>query len=61
MNWLILGFMLATVVALFIGLGMMIKGGEANKKYGNKMMRIRIALQFVVIVMLGVMMFATKS
>lgn len=37
--------MVAVFVSLVIGLAAMAKGGEFNKKYGNKLMRLRIGLQ----------------
>ncbi|NVJ97919.1 MAG: twin transmembrane helix small protein [Alphaproteobacteria bacterium] len=38
-------FLLATLVILFAGIGTMAKGGETNKKYGNKLMRARVICQ----------------
>ena len=43
---------LAVVGVLSVGLYGMFKGGEFNKKYSNKMMRMRITLQFVALVIL---------
>lgn len=43
---------LAVVGVLGVGLYSMFKGGEFNKKYSNKMMRMRITLQFVALVIL---------
>ena len=43
---------LAVVGVLGVGLYGMFKGGEFNKKYSNKMMRMRITLQFVARVIL---------
>ncbi len=37
--------MLAVVAVLFAGLFAMAKGGEFNRKYGNKLMRWRVVLQ----------------
>lgn len=37
--------MAATVVVLVAGIGLMARGGEANKKYGNKMMVLRVTFQ----------------
>ena len=37
--------MLAVLAALVLGIFSMAKGGEFNKKYGNKLMRARIFLQ----------------
>jgi hypothetical protein len=42
---LLIGLMLATVAVLVVGISLMARGGEANKKYGNKMMVARVALQ----------------
>jgi hypothetical protein len=41
----LIGLMMATVLVLVIGIGLMARGGEANEKYGNKMMVARVALQ----------------
>jgi hypothetical protein len=38
----------------------MFKGGEFNKKYSNKMMRMRITLQFVaLVIIMSALYFAT--
>jgi hypothetical protein len=37
--------MVLVVVSLVLGIAFMTKGGEANKKYGNKLMRMRVTLQ----------------
>jgi hypothetical protein len=42
---LLLALMLATVVVLVTGIVLMARGGEANRKYGNKMMVARVAFQ----------------
>ena len=44
--------LLAVVVVLMFGIGGFAKGGEFNKKYGNKMMRLRIAAQFVAVLLI---------
>ena len=41
------------LIILFAGIFMMAKGGTANKKYSNKIMRARVILQGVAIVVLG--------
>ena len=51
---------LAVVAVLSVGLYGMFKGGEFNKKYANKMMRMRITLQFVaLVVIMSALYFAT--
>lgn len=37
--------MVLVVASLVAGMVGMIKGGEFNKKYGNKLMRLRVTLQ----------------
>ncbi|MFZ5963964.1 twin transmembrane helix small protein [Thalassococcus sp. BH17M4-6] len=44
--------MLAVVVILMIGIGGFAKGGEFNRKYGNKLMQLRIAAQFVAVLLI---------
>ena len=49
-------FILATVVCLIvliilmIGIGVFTKGGETNRKYGNKLMRYRIIAQALAVI-----------
>lgn len=43
--------MLAVLGALVLGLISMVKGGEFNKKYGNKLMQARVVLQGVALAM----------
>jgi len=44
--------MLATLLVLVVGLIGFFQGGEFNRKYGNKLMRARVTLQFVAVVLL---------
>ena len=50
----ILGIALLLVVAivLILGIGTLFKGGETSKKYSNKLMQLRVLLQFIAIVVL---------
>ena len=51
---------LAVVAVLSVGLYGMFKGGEFNKKYSNKMMRMRITLQFIaLVIIMSALYFAT--
>jgi len=52
---------LATVGALGLGLFAMIKGGEFNKKHGNKLMQYRVMLQGVALVMLALAYYSTQN
>ena len=50
----ILGIVLLIVVAvvLILGIGTLFKGGQTSKKYSNKLMQLRVLLQFIAIVVL---------
>ncbi|MGH6932587.1 MAG: twin transmembrane helix small protein [Dongiaceae bacterium] len=50
--------MLATLGVLFLGLFSMARGGEFNKKYGNKLMRARVLLQGAAVVVFVLLMLA---
>ncbi|MDD7969737.1 twin transmembrane helix small protein [Roseinatronobacter alkalisoli] len=43
---------LVVVVVLMIGIGGFAKGGEFNRKHGNRMMRYRLYAQFVAVVLI---------
>lgn len=47
--------MLAVVLVLFAGLGLMMKGGTVNEKYGNKFMVARVCLQGLAVLLLGLL------
>jgi hypothetical protein len=44
--------MLAVLGVLVVGLIGFFRGGEFNRKYGNKLMRARVALQAVAVMLL---------
>ena len=44
--------LVATLVVLLSGVVVMTKGGEFNRKWGNKLMRARIAMQALAIALL---------
>ena len=50
----ITGIILLIVVAivLVLGIGTLSKGGETSKKYSNKLMQLRVLLQFLAIIVL---------
>jgi len=52
---------LATVAALGVGMFSMIKGGEFNKKYGNKLMQYRVMLQGLALAMLALAYFSSQT
>jgi len=44
--------LLAVGIVLILGIGTLFKGGEISKKYSNKLMQLRVLLQFVAILVL---------
>jgi hypothetical protein len=50
--YLVVAAMAAVVVALVIGIAGYGKGGEFNKKNGNKMMRLRLLFQFIAVLLI---------
>ena len=50
----IVGIVLLIVVAIVmvLGIGTLFKGGETSKKYSNKLMQLRVLIQFIAIVVL---------
>ena len=44
--------LLAVGVVLILGIGTLFKGGETSKKYSNKLMQLRVLLQFVAVIVL---------
>ena len=53
---LLLIAMLATLAALAVGLGGFFRGGEFNRKYGNKLMQARVAFQALAVVILLILL-----
>ncbi|WP_435088458.1 twin transmembrane helix small protein [Candidatus Pelagibacter bacterium nBUS_29] len=44
--------LLAVGIVLILGIGTLFKGGETSKKYSNKLMQLRVLLQFIAILVL---------
>ena len=44
--------LIAVAGVLILGIGTLFKGGESSKKYSNKLMQLRVLLQFIAIVVL---------
>lgn len=43
---------LAVLIVLMIGVGGFAKGGEFNRKHANKIMRLRLLLQFIAVILI---------
>jgi hypothetical protein len=53
--------LVAVLAVLFTGIVSMFRGGEFNRKYGNKLMRWRVALQALAVLLIVVFVFFVKS
>ena len=51
----------AVAIILMIGIGGFGRGGEFNRKYANKIMRLRIVAQFVAVVLILLFVFFTQQ
>ena len=47
-----IALLIAVGIVLVLGIGTLFKGGETSKKYSNKLMQLRVILQFVAIIVL---------
>ncbi len=54
-------FLVAVGVVLILGIGTLFKGGNTSKKYSNKLMQLRVLLQFVAIILLVVFAYFFKD
>ncbi len=53
--------LLAVGIVLILGIGTLFKGGNTSKKYSNKLMQLRVLLQFIAIILLIVFAYFFKS
>ena len=49
--------LLAVLITLFVGVYSMMRGGEFARKHSNKLMRLRVALQFVAVIIIAAAFF----
>ena len=58
-----IGFTLLGAVAIVLVLGIytLFKGGNTSKKYSNKLMQLRVLLQFIAIIVLVLMAYFFKN
>ncbi len=60
-NILLILSLMAVLIVLFVGIFSMIKGGEFNKKYGNKLMRLRVLFQGIAILLLALTFYLSQN
>lgn len=50
--YLVFVVLISVLIVLFIGIISMLKGGEFNKRWGNKLMRARVGLQAIAVLLI---------
>lgn len=60
-NILVIIGLAAVLIVLAVGVISMIRGGEFNRKYANKLMQLRVVVQFGVIMLLGILLWLSKK
>ena len=53
--------LIAVGLVLILGIGTLFKGGETSKKYSNKLMQLRVLLQFIAIIVLIIFAYFFKN
>ena len=53
--------LIAVGVVLILGIGTLFKGGDTSKKYSNKLMQLRVLLQFIAIIVLVLLAYFFKD
>ena len=53
--------LIAVGIVLILGIGTLFKGGNTSKKYSNKLMQLRVLLQFIAIILLVVFAYFFKN
>ena len=58
-----IGFILlgSVAVVLIMGIYTLFKGGNTSKKYSNKLMQLRVLLQFIAVIVLVLMAYFFKD
>ena len=59
--WIVALACLAVLGVLLIGIGGFARGGEFNKKHANKVMRLRLLLQFIAVILILIFVWFTKG
>ena len=55
------GALVTVVLVLLAGVFTMARGGEFNKKYGNRLMRARVVLQAFAVLIFAVVWLVTRN
>jgi ABC-type uncharacterized transport system YnjBCD permease subunit len=61
LNYFIIAAVVATALVLLFGVLTMARGGEFNRKYGNKLMRLRILMQAIAVILIMLSLWVASS
>ena len=53
--------LMAVGIVLILGIGTLFKGGKTSKKYSNKLMQLRVLLQFIAVIALATFAYFFKD
>ena len=56
-----IALLIAVGIVLIMGIYTLFKGGSTSKKYSNKLMQLRVLLQFIAIIVLVLMAYFFKN
>ena len=56
-----IALLMAVGIVLILGIGTLFKGGSTSKKYSNKLMQLRVLLQFIAVIVLIVFAYFFKN
>ena len=56
-----LALLMAVGIVLILGIGTLFKGGKTSKKYSNKLMQLRVLLQFIAVIALVIFAYFFKN
>ncbi len=51
----------AVLLTLLAGVVVMAKGGEVNQRFGNKLMRVRVALQLIAVILFVLLILSSRG
>ncbi len=59
---ILLGIALASVLlTLLVGVAVMTRGGEIDRRFGNKLMRLRVAVQLIAVILFVLLVLSSRG
>ena len=60
-NFIVFSLLGAVAIVLILGIYTLFKGGNTSKKYSNKLMQLRVLLQFIAVIVLVLLAYFFKD